>query len=382
MRKLLIIILYLTSTVLTAQDRMPDFSWDKVPLYMHVRKATAFTDDEVRYLAQFPLITFEKTTGAKEFGSTEKGTLKAAESVKAINPRVKILYYRNIIVHYSSYDADSALKSISDPFLVGKNGNTSLVSERLPAYDLSNPAIQSWWIDNAKRVCSSKYIDGLFIDGNIKALEPSYLAGPVGTEKKNAVEASYHEIMKELPGVLGPDKLILANIIRARFKDSGLECLEYFDGSYIEGFEHDVGKMSRKDYVAKGIAAIQTAARKGKIIAFTMGMGRQKKSKSELGIDESREAVSDLSSIRNRFIYSLSLFLICAEKYSYFMASDGYGVDDGESKLWMKSFPEYSYPLGAPKGPTIKKGYRYERDFEHARVIVDIQSQTGEIIWK
>ena len=35
-----------------------EFSWDKMPLYMHLRKNTAFTKDEIQYLAKFPLIIF------------------------------------------------------------------------------------------------------------------------------------------------------------------------------------------------------------------------------------------------------------------------------------------------------------------------------------
>lgn len=70
-------------------DRMPAFSWDHVSLYMHIRKDTAFTEDEIRYLATFPLITFEKATGHTDFGSVEAGTLHAARAVKAINPAKK-----------------------------------------------------------------------------------------------------------------------------------------------------------------------------------------------------------------------------------------------------------------------------------------------------
>jgi hypothetical protein len=40
-------------------ERMPAFSWDRVPLYLHIRKDTAFTDDEIKHLATFPLITFD-----------------------------------------------------------------------------------------------------------------------------------------------------------------------------------------------------------------------------------------------------------------------------------------------------------------------------------
>ena len=93
---------------LTNPERMPAFSWDRVPLYVHIRKDTAFTGDEINYLATFPLITFEKATGHKDSGSVEAGTLKAARAVKKINPATKILYYRNVIVHYGGYAADSS----------------------------------------------------------------------------------------------------------------------------------------------------------------------------------------------------------------------------------------------------------------------------------
>jgi hypothetical protein len=47
----------------SAVDRLPEFSWAHVPRYMHIRKDTAFSADEIRYLASFPLVTFEKYTG-------------------------------------------------------------------------------------------------------------------------------------------------------------------------------------------------------------------------------------------------------------------------------------------------------------------------------
>ncbi|MDA3926962.1 MAG: putative glycoside hydrolase [Kiritimatiellae bacterium] len=360
-------------------QRLPDFSWDTVPRYMHVRKATAFTPEEVAYLATFPLLTFEKTTGKMDSGSTERGTLLAAEAVKAINPRTKILYYRNILVHYSSYDADAALKSIPSAFLVDAEGSAKLVRNTVPAYDLSNSAVQDWWIDSAKMVCTNEFIDGLFVDGNIKVLAPGYLQRQVGADKKAAVLKAYHEMMKRLPEAIGPEKLIVANILRARFPKAGLDYLDYFDGSYIECFEQAVGKMKREEYIAKGIAAIQSAARKGKIIAFTMGMGEAKD--TEMGIDEARGRTGNSSEVQERFVYALATYLICAERYSYFLPHDGYGVDGGTNRFWMKNIPEFARPLGAPKGLAIQDGWRYTREFEHASVRVDIQTEKANIVW-
>ena len=84
LQKLLLIGIIGLGACCAGADRLPEFSWDTVPRYMHVRKVTAFTPEETAYLAAFPLITFEKTTGMKEFGSTEQGTLQAAEAVKHI----------------------------------------------------------------------------------------------------------------------------------------------------------------------------------------------------------------------------------------------------------------------------------------------------------
>lgn len=361
-------------------DKLPEFSWDTVPRYMHVRKATDYTPDEIKYLASFPLITFEKSNGHVSSGNTEAGTLKAAAAVKALYPRAKILYYRNIIVHYGGYAANAQLDSITNPFLVNAEGSDKLVRGKVEAYDLTQPALQRWWIEHVKQVCASPVIDGVFIDGNIKALEDGYLRRDVGKEKKAAVKAAYHKMMAALPDAIGRDKLIVSNIIRARLDDSGLEALEYFDGSYLEGFEDPVKGITREDYMAKGIAAMQAAARSGKIIAFTMGMGEAQE--SEMGIDESRAAIHDLASIQDRFTYALALYLVCAEKYSYFMATDGYGVDRGQSKLWMQEIPEYSRPLGKPLGPARNKGYLYIRQFEHVQVWLDIENERAELIWK
>ena len=364
-----------------AAERLPAFSWDTVPRYMHVRKVTAFTPEEIAYLATFPLITFEKTTGVKEFGSTERGTEMAAAAVKRLNPDAKILYYRNILVHYACYAADKKLMAIEHPFLADRSGNTGLVRKRVPAYDLSNKEVEAWWLENARTVCASKNIDGLFIDGNIKALEKGYLRRESGAEKKEATTEAYHRMMKALPEILGDDKLIVANVIRARFEDAGLEYLDYFDGSYIEGFEHAVGRVSREDYVAKGIAAVQKAARSGKIIAFTIGAGGY--TDTDMDDDAPKpQAKRENSDLQKRFTYSLGLFLICAEKHSYFMFSDGYGVDNDRSNQWLKTPPEFTKPLGPPKGPAQKQGTIYKRSFQHADVTVDLEKETASIRWK
>ena len=363
---------------------MPKFSWDTLPLYMHVRKATAFTEEEFRYLSKFSLITLEKSNGHKTYGSVDAGCIEAAKGIKALNPDTKVLFYRNVIVHYSGYSFDKLLEEIPGWYLEGKDGEDRLVRGRVRAYDLSNESIRKWWVDGMAEVCNSKYIDGLFLDGNVKALS-HYLAGALPKGKKAKVTEGYRVMMEESRKALDGDKLMVANIIRARFDDGGLEFMDYFDGSYLEGFTHEVGGLSKAEYMAKGIAAAQKAGREGKIIALTLGLGETSLGD---GIDESKGAIDSIGGVlQEQLDFSIALFLIMAEKYSYLMVSDGYGVDAGkdgksQSKLWLQTFPEYDRPLGAPKGPAVKDGLRYTREFEGVSVSLDLESMKGELIWK
>lgn len=363
---------------LSNQERMPAFSWDRVPRYIHIRKDTAFTSEEIKHLATFPLITFEKSTGNRDSGSTEAGTLKAAREVKAINPATKILYYRNVIVHYGGYAANTALEDIPGTLLAGRDGNEKIVRGNVPAYNLDSKPMRDWWLASAQKICADPAIDGLFLDGMVKVLEPGYLRNEIGDEKKAAGLAGYHTMMKDTRQMLGPKKLMVANVLRARFADSGLNAMKAFDGSYIEGFEGAVGKMSKKDYVAKGIEAFQTAARRGDLIAFTCGLGSNEQDADETpGGSTASQKTSDQQA---RTTYLLAMFLIAAEKHSYFFLKESY--DARRSTAWMTVHPEYERPLGAPKGAAVQSGYSYTREFAHASVRLDIEKETGEIVWK
>jgi len=367
----------------TGADRLPAFSWERVPLYMHIRKDTAFTDDEIRYLASFPLVTFEKTTGASEFGSTEAGTLAAARAVKKINPATKVLYYRNVIVNYGAYAANASLKEIPGAVLVGHDGSDKLVRNRVQAYDLTNAKLRDWWLANAGQVCADPAIDGLFLDGNVKVLDPAYLRNEIGGEKKADLVDGYTAMMADARRMLGPEKLMVANVLRARFPDSGKSRLRAFYGSYMEGFEVTTGNLPLKDYLAKGIAAFQDAARQGYLIAFTAGLGEEDSDEgagNPRQTDEIRKSLAGDGPDNGRFRYLLAIFLICAEKHSYFYAHDGY--DAKKSKVWMKRPPEFDRPLGAPRGPAVRAGYVYTREFAHATVRLDLETRTGQIDWR
>ena len=147
------------------KDHYPAFSWDTIPLYMHMRKATSFTQEELNYLAGFPLITLEKTTGSSTYGSSEDGSREAAKAIKAVNPEVCVLYFRNVMCNYGTYKVNEGLKDIPAAFLVARDGNTKLHRGVREVYDLSNPTLRRWWVDHCVEMAGYDEIDGLFLDG-------------------------------------------------------------------------------------------------------------------------------------------------------------------------------------------------------------------------
>jgi hypothetical protein len=351
---------------------------------MHIRKARKFSKDEIKYLATFPLVTFEKTTGSQTFKSTEDGTLAAAKAVKKINPSTKILYYRNVIMNWPTYKVNAEFDKIPGAFLVGKNGKTKLNFGKTDSYDLTNPQVREVWVGNVKQMCADPAIDGVFFDAVCKAMGPTYLAKDIGEEKKAALVEGYKTMMTETRQAIGPDKIMLANVLRVGTPDNGLEAIKQFDGSYLERIEEarTGDKAAKRNYLAQGIETFQKAAREGYMIAMTLPLGEINTEAGEGDVenmDEISKPVGENEDYNKRFNYILSLFLVCAEKHSYFLAKDGYNAD--KSKVWMKRPAEFDRPLGPPKGPAVQDGYIYTREFAHAKVRLDIDNQVGEIEW-
>ena len=51
------------------------------------------------------------------------------------------------------------------------------------------------------------------------------------------------------------------------------EFIHYFDGSYLEGIEAQANGLTRLEYLTKGIAAVQQAAREGEDYMHVDGIG-------------------------------------------------------------------------------------------------------------
>ena len=85
----------------------PAFSWDTVPVYIHFGKSAGpLTEQELAFVARAcDFVCLEKAHGMGALGSTEKGTARDAARLKALNPKMKVLFYWNTFLNYRLYDA-------------------------------------------------------------------------------------------------------------------------------------------------------------------------------------------------------------------------------------------------------------------------------------
>ena len=368
-----------------ADNGFPEFSWDKMPQYLHVRKHKGYTPEEIKFISQFPLITLEKSQAWQTYGSTEDGANVTAEAVKKINDKASILYYRNTIINWPTYKYDKAFVK-DNPNALLRNEDNELVympNGKTPYFDITKDFVKEYWLNSVMRmIYDTDNFDGVFLDANIKLLAKGYFKNRVGSEKQVALEKSYFAMMVELKSRLAGKKIMLSNIIRVRpdFKETGLEYMNYFDGSYLEAFDAAHHGMSYQDYLAKGIDAVQKAAKQGKIIAMTLGLGKAVNNALDAGIDDVRKGFVLDRSMNARVDYLSAIFLVCAERHSYLSLHGGYNA--ANSPVWLKTFHQFKRPLGAPKGDATKDGYIYTRSFENLDVRLNIENKTAVLTWK
>ena len=151
-----------------AADVLPPFSWDHVPVYAHVGKASDdFTAEELEFLAKhFNFITIEKDQATRKHRSTEAGFAIAAKEIKQRNANAKVLFYWNASLDTSTGRGDYLAKKTfpRDGFLKNNQGDPVLRRKTVPNYDLERQDVRAWWSDVAAKAVSDYGADGIFAD--------------------------------------------------------------------------------------------------------------------------------------------------------------------------------------------------------------------------
>ena len=365
-------LLLVSRPTLYAEDALPPFSWDRVPVYAHVGKASGdFTAKELDFLANhFDFITIEKGQASHKYGNTEDGFAVAAREIKKRNPDAKVLYYWNASLDTSTarwgYKAVKTLPA--DAYLKDREGNPVLRRKTVPNYDQRRPDVRDWWSDAAATAVREYGADGIFADAmgdppraNLKTLNE---------QTQFDLRAARLAMMEETRRKIGPGKLIVYNGL---MRENREKLLRVTDGAMIEHFGHFTNGSS-KEQIAEAILAAQAAGRDGEIVLIKAWPGFSFREPEMM--KKPRDELARLA--KQRITFPLACYLVAAQTNCYFCYTWGYREKLGTFQ-W---YPEFDKPLGPPKGDATRKGWTFQREFRHASVFVNLEMQTARIDWR
>ena len=130
----------------SAAYRLPDFSWDHIPVAWHSAISGNFTQTDLKNLARYSLVTLEKTQGSAQFkwphglpltcqNSTdlsscgcceEDNMVAAARLIKELNPRTHVVAYMNSVISYPWYRAARRFITNSSWYVITSESATLL----------------------------------------------------------------------------------------------------------------------------------------------------------------------------------------------------------------------------------------------------------------
>lgn len=365
-------LLLAAAPTLRANDALPPFSWDHVPVYAHVGKTSDdFTPAQLDFLAKhFDFITIEKAQASHKHGSTEAGFVVAAREIKKRNPHAKVLFYWNASLDTSSNRGTyQAMRTFpADGYLKDSQGRIVKRRKTVPNYDLTRPDIRDWWSDAAAKAVREYGADGIFADAmgdppaaNLKTLSEKQVL---------ALRAARLALLEETRRKIGPEKLIIYNGLMKGDRD---QLMRFADGAMVEHFGH-FSNGSSKEQMAAILDTMRAAAAAGKIVLLKTWPGFSFREKAMM--QKPRAELARLA--KERITFPLACFLVAAEPYCYFCYTWGYREMHGTFQ-W---YPEFDKPLGPPQDDAKRTGWTYQRDFAHASVFVDLETRTARIDWK
>jgi len=207
-------------------SRFPDYSWEKVPRWMNIRKNRAFQPGELENIASNNAIV--KIASLAGYLTNEEGSVDTATELKKLNKDLVTLCYWNSMVYWGWYQAfNPALPLAWLRWIINDQGQNVLLSQGSAKdpryfYDQSKAAMRQWWTNSAISMVSEENFDGIFID---KAADP-----------RNQMTAGHRQMITELAEKIPTPKLYIGNALRQMAVDGSRDRLKYMDGSYMENW--------------------------------------------------------------------------------------------------------------------------------------------------
>jgi hypothetical protein len=289
-------------------------------------------------------------------------------TLKAANPGIKVLVYRNFsmtssVSGYSSgVTYTEANTSHPDWFLLDSNGQR-ITSSGWSYLTLMDPGVQSYqqrWADNVISELNTQGWDGVFMD-DVNATVKYHTSAKLA---KYPTDADYQAAVRSGLAYIGPrvqaaGKLAVANIgAWSEYYSAGTDWLQFLSGAMDEQFEK-WGTSTTDGYSTDWGAG-------GWATHLNMVKACESQGKLFLGITHSQS--TDAAAAR----YGWATVLLAAGGHSSFALADDY-----THETW---FPEYDYDIGDPLAAETRDASGvHRRAFQHGLVLVNPTSSSQSV---
>jgi hypothetical protein len=350
-----------------ASTLRPAFSWDRVPIYQMFGDGTRLLNDAElgSIAASSDFVCIEKSHGFKELGCAKLGAAREIARFKETDPKTTCLLYFNSAYAYP-FTTDSRVfgrNVIGEPFrsflLLDPQTGELLRRDRVPMFDVLKPEFRTWWAETVGKGVRESGADGLFVD----QMHGFAYHRP---RQRSEVDAAQAEMMRLAKAAIGPEKILLLN--------NGADIPALFEVGDAFMFEHFKADQLTKEAIVADWNLMKKISAAGKIAVWRIGVNKEPEGAKCVSAAEFEKFA------RERLPYHLAVFLIGAQPYSYFQYGWGWTLQSGS----LVEYPEFSKPLGAPKGEATRPdpaAWTFTREFERASVRVDLETGQSEIIW-
>ena len=333
--------------------KMPYFSYDTVPVFMHTCNISgSWNDETLEYFAKYPIITFEKGSGVfstqEPYASlyTEDKIIQACKQIKAIKPDIICIFYYNTINDWTTYKMHEILAQHPEYWLRDNNNRVVLTSGDktfpqpsqgmlVPDYQQIN--VQKLWAQQCINITRDNYgiVDGCFCD------KPAYNS----FNGYNFTQQQLNEFE------IGHNKSITSTQTALNASNASISIAD--GGHIIPGVIATMLQVFKAS--EQYIEQLLSLSTKGILVEVHAG-GK------------------DCDNITN----TLAAFLIGMNKYSYYACSTGWQWPDN----WDVWYPQYDKQLGQPLGPAVKNNGIYIRRLKSGtNVTFDTTTNIGTIYW-
>ena len=320
-----------------------------------------FTTEQYAFIAAtFPIFTVEKRHAWAVYGDSSQpmsspfrynsiaATVGTARKIKALNPAARVLMYWNSALHFNFYECEIDVQ----PAWLFKAPNGQVV------YNYGNATFRSWWVAclvGALRN-SSGAIDGIFLDALPKL---TWAGQPAGVY--SLWGAMVQEVHAAVPGtfiIYNGDYQSGSGAILAKSTD----LIRYTDAVYAES-------MASIDF-----SSVKNA------ITFLRYLAASSKAEVSRGKLTFGHGVLGASNDAFKFNFALYLLITPDPATGYFLANDGYSINQGV----LVPHPEYSLAFGLPLGNFSEDSSDVartilSRNFTNATVTVDLKAKMANI---